>query len=114
MGLKDLYLTVGKRIKDFRVLHDKTQADISELTNINRATISNIESGRQQVSLQYLYLIAQSLNTEITTFLPTLKELNITIEESLSILNVKLNEQGDDSIKNTILEALNKKPDNDQ
>lgn len=114
MALKDLYIVVGQRIRDFRELRDKTQADISKVTNINRATISNIESGKQQVSLAYLYLIAKALNTEISTFLPTTKELNITEEDSLSILTEKLDEHGDDSIKNTILGLLNKKSENDQ
>lgn len=114
MALKDLYIIVGKKVRDFRELHDKTQADISTETGINRATISNIESGKQQVSLQYLYLIAKALETEITTFLPSIKELNITSEESMSILAEKLNEQEDDSIKNSILGVLNKKPGDDK
>lgn len=114
MALKDLYKVVGQRIKDYRELHEWTQAYVSERTEINRATISNIEAGKQQVSLQFLYLIAKALETEISTFLPTLKELNITAEETSAILNEKLDEHGDDAIKNTILEALNKKPENDQ
>jgi transcriptional regulator with XRE-family HTH domain len=115
MPLKDLYTIVGKRVRSYRDIKGLTQADISEKTKINRATISNIESGKQQVSLQYLYLIARELDTEISTFLPSLKELNISEEDNLTLINEHLNEQDvDDVTKNSILELLNRKPKNDK
>lgn len=115
MALKDLYSIIGGRIKEFREVHNLTQAEVSEKTGINRATISNIESGKQQVSLNYVYLIAKALDTEILTFLPTIKELNIQTEEAQAFLTEKINEQDiDEATKNAILLSVNKKPEDDK
>lgn len=115
MSPKELYTIIGQRVRDFRDLQGITQSQIAIQTNINRATISNIESGKQQVSIQYLYLIAKVLNTEISTFLPSLKELNMLAVDNLSIINDQLEDQDvSDATKNSILQSLNKKPENDK
>lgn len=115
MSAKELYTIIGQRVRDFRDLQGVTQAQIATETNINRATISNIESGKQQVSIQYLYLIAKVLNTEISTFLPSLKELNMLVDDGLSIINEQLDDQEvSEATKNSILQLLNKKPENDK
>jgi transcriptional regulator with XRE-family HTH domain len=112
MALKDLYQIIGKGVRELRDLKGLTQADLSAKTNINRATISNIESGKQQVSLHYLYLIAKALEVEAKEFLPSVSEIHILPNESLDILNEKFEEHNlDDLSKSNILQALNKNPD---
>lgn len=115
MALKDLYSIIGQRIRDCRDRLELTQADLSRHTGINRATLSNIESGKQQVSLHSLYLIAEALQKEVSYFLPTVKEINILTEEHRDYLAEKMEEQNlDDLTKNTILHLLNKKSGNDK
>ncbi len=113
MALKDLYQIIGSRVKELRDLKGGlTQADLSAKTNINRATISNIESGKQQVSLHYLYLIAKALDVEAKELLPSVSEIHILPNEILDNLNEKFVEHNLDELsKNNILQALNKNPD---
>ena len=109
MSITEINSIVGKRIKDFRKLRGYSQAQVSDLTNINRATISQLESGKQQITLTLVYALAKGLGVEITTFLPLLKHLEVdSLTEKIEQQNIN------EATKNSILQLLNKKPDNDK
>jgi transcriptional regulator with XRE-family HTH domain len=65
-----LYIEVGKLIKRARLLKKWTQQDLSEQVNLTRASIANIERGKQKISIYTLYLIAKALNVSPHSLLP--------------------------------------------
>jgi len=108
-----LYKKIGEKLTELRNLDKLTQDSLSQKIGINRATVSNIEAGRQQISLHLLYKIAQALHTEVFTFLPSLDELSVLLAKEDDQLNKELdNKNAGDILRNTIFETL-KSPKND-
>lgn len=68
MGIINFY--IGERIRILREDRDVTQEKLAEGLNCSRASIVNIEAGRQSVSLIKLYDIGNFLNEEVAYFLP--------------------------------------------
>jgi len=74
-----VYQVIGEKIKARRIENNLKQSDLADLLGLNRVSISNIESGRHQVSLATIYKIASILNTDISEILPTAKEIETFI-----------------------------------
>jgi transcriptional regulator with XRE-family HTH domain len=70
-----LYGIIGSRISELRKFHNENQQELANKIGLKRSTISNIELGRQQVSLHLLYRICQVYNAEIYSLLPRVNEL---------------------------------------
>lgn len=91
-----LYGIIGNRICELRKYNNDNQQQLADKIGLKRSSISNIELGRQQISLHLLYRVSQVYNTEIYTLLPSVKE--IASKVSLSLNNVteilKKNEVG--------------------
>ena len=62
MSPKDIYMEVGRRIRRYRGGAHRTQAQLAAEIGISRASLANIEAGRQQVLLHHLYAIADTLD----------------------------------------------------
>ena len=80
MGTADedaLYRVVGDRIRHAREgLPDRlSQAALAESLGISRASIVNIEAGRQHAPLSLLWKVAQHLDVELVTLIPSKAEL---------------------------------------
>lgn len=72
---KYIYVIAGKNIKRIRKEHHLTQNELADLINYNDGTISNIEnSSYQTFSLEFLYIIAKSLNIEMEEFFRKIDE----------------------------------------
>ena len=56
---------IGKRIKEFREKKGYSQEKLAELMNVSRTTISKIEGGKFNCSIDYLAKFAVFLNFEI-------------------------------------------------
>ena len=55
----------GQNMKKIRVAKKMSQGDIYRATNIERAYISNLESGKQNPTLETIAKIAKALEVEI-------------------------------------------------
>jgi len=55
----------GKNMKKIRVAKKMSQGDIYRATKIERAYISNLESGKQNPTLETISKIAKALRVEI-------------------------------------------------
>ncbi len=55
----------GKNMKKIRVAKKMSQGDIYRATKIERAYISNLESGKQNPTLETISKIAKALEVEI-------------------------------------------------
>jgi len=70
-----LWEFVGARIRKRRQALRLSQVELSRCLCLTRASVVNIECGRQRPSLDTLYQIAEILDIEIGTLMPTCKEL---------------------------------------
>ena len=82
---------ISKAIQSYRTAHNLTQAELSKLSGLNRATIGRIENGIFMPSIEQLQALASALDFDITTlFHPvaatTLSETEAThtLEKNLS------------------------------
>ena len=102
-----LYAKIGEKLVALRKADKLTQEKLSEKVGVKRATISNIEAGRQQITVHLLYKFAQALHTEVAAFLPSNEELSLKDPDDESQLR-NLLEQKDagDITKNSILKTI--------
>lgn len=61
---------VGGRIMSQRKHARINQAELGKLVGLSRASISNIENGRQAVTIQTLWLISQALHVDLPSLIP--------------------------------------------
>ena len=70
----DVYFQVGERIRKARIAAGLTQASLANKISLSRTSVTNIERGRQPVSLHTLYSIASVLKIKIADLLPDNKD----------------------------------------
>lgn len=68
--MENIYLDIGKRIRQQRKACGLTQELLAERLNTNMQYISRLERAQHKVSIEYLYKIAESLDCSIYTLLP--------------------------------------------
>lgn len=68
-----LYELIGRKIREKRIAKESglSQDKLAELLNMSRASIVNIEAGRQRPPVHILWKIAEFLNTKISEVMPT-------------------------------------------
>ena len=72
-----LYQAVGRNIRDARERSVKklSQEKLAQHLGVSRASIVNIEAGRQHAPLHLLWQIAEALDTELVLLLPRREDL---------------------------------------
>ena len=60
---------IGKRIKEIRISKGITQEQLAEKTNLSTTCISRLENEKSMVSLEKLFLISDTLHTNISMIL---------------------------------------------
>lgn len=77
-----VYREVGQRIRKARQQRGMSQAELAELVFLSRVSITNIEAGRQSITLAGFLSFADALDTEWAGLLgnktdgaPTMQEL---------------------------------------
>jgi DNA-binding XRE family transcriptional regulator len=88
------YSIIGNKIKAYREEAHITQVDLAQKLQLSRTSIVNIEQGRQHPYIHLLFEIAELLNVELISILPTYDELNrgMTIDIDLIKKSVKKEE----------------------
>ena len=69
MDPKHIYKSLGETIRRYRRGIPRTQEQLAAEVGISRASLANIEAGRQQVLLHHLYSIADALQLDSPTAL---------------------------------------------
>lgn len=64
MDADQIYKNLGKRIRDLRKSLGSTQDQLAKRVGISRASLANIEAGRQQVLVHHLFALANALDLE--------------------------------------------------
>lgn len=81
---EQLYISLGQRIRDERKKQQLSQEDFGALCAMGRATIANIEAGKQSVTLDQVYKFCIVLNVSLENLLPPINPKTvITVEDKL-------------------------------
>lgn len=84
MDEKRFYGLIGKKIREERVKNRYKQIELAQKVGLERTSITNIETGKQNVTVFALYKICEVFQIDIYKLLPKPKEL---IEHDLSTSN---------------------------
>ncbi|MCB9030093.1 MAG: helix-turn-helix transcriptional regulator [Deltaproteobacteria bacterium] len=68
--LPDVLKVVGSRIRTIRNERNMNQKRLAELSNLDRAYMSSIEQGKQNITVGSLLRIASALKVDIRTLIP--------------------------------------------
>ena len=92
MNEEVIYGEIGRRIKRFRKVAGQTQAQLASRIGMSRASIANIEGGRQNFLLHYLYAIAAAL--DLGTPLSLLPGAHEVVTPSTGVIRVAVPRKG--------------------
>lgn len=70
-----IYLIVGAKIARSRSEKKMSQVDLASRIGMSRASVVNIEKGRQHPPLHLLWQLADALEVELSALLPTRTEM---------------------------------------
>lgn len=70
MEVSPLYKAIGAAIKKARTELGLSQEDLAKMVHLTRTSITNLESGKQQVPLHTLYEIAAAIDRDVRVLLP--------------------------------------------
>ena len=70
-NVKAINVFVGGKIEECRIEQELSQTNLANKVKLTRASVVNIEAGRQGVSLERLFDISAVLNIDPSYFLPT-------------------------------------------
>src|SRR5262249_3941247 len=97
----DLYAEVGRKLRQARVTQGLSQEKLAQQLGISRASVVNIEAGRQRAPLHLLWQLSEALATDLSLLIPRREELSpVAKETALQPTMVK-----------RIREAANNEPD---
>lgn len=105
-----LYRLIGERIKAARKCTVFSQARLAEKLGLSRASIVNIEAGRQRAPVHILWQIAESLNTEVALLIPRQSEFQeettpITLDSG-TIAKIEAAANGNPATKRSLAEFI--------
>ena len=78
-----LYEMIGGRVKRFRNEADLTQNKLANRIGVSRTSIVNIEGGSQHPPLHVLWDIAESLEVDVESLIPSKREIQPDIYEQV-------------------------------
>lgn len=92
---KELIKTIGENLKNIRLHRNITQEDFADLVDLSRASVNNIEAGRQATTVLFLLKSCKILKCEIQDIVPlsfpvTLKSVNAEVRINKKIESLKL------------------------
>lgn len=70
MGPEPIYKQIGRIIRARRRVLDRAQELLAQEIGISRATLANIETGRQRILVHQLYAFAKALDLKLSDLLP--------------------------------------------
>jgi transcriptional regulator with XRE-family HTH domain len=80
MNLEPIYKTIGGIIRQRRRRLELAQAKLAARLGMSRATLANIETGRQRVLVHHLYAFAKALDMKPGDLLPQMITARSVIE----------------------------------
>ena len=78
----DLYGEVGRKLRQARVTQGLSQERLAQQLGISRASVVNIEAGRQRAPLHLLWQFSEALATDLSLLIPRREELSPAAKEA--------------------------------
>jgi transcriptional regulator with XRE-family HTH domain len=78
MDEEELYSRFGGLVRQHRVRLGLNQAEIGRAMGLSRASVANIETGRQRIPMHHLYKLARVLKVDVPALLPAAGERSPT------------------------------------
>jgi len=72
---EELYLEVGRRLRQARETQGLSQEKLATQLGLSRASVVNIEAGRQRAPMHLLWQLSEALGTDLTLLIPRREEL---------------------------------------
>lgn len=66
---------IGARIKELRTKSGKKQLELATAADLKRTSITNIEAGKQMITIPVLYRVCHELEVNIDDVMPTFDDL---------------------------------------
>lgn len=85
MGTADIYPLIGEAIRSRRKRLSLTQDKLAAALQISRASLANIEAGRQKVLVHHLYDIADALQLDVKDLLVEMPKASTPTEQDLPL-----------------------------
>lgn len=94
MAGETLYKAFGNAVSTRRKALDITQAELASRVKMSRASIANIESGRQNILLHHVYALAAVLEfKKVAELLPPMPQKPLGEELKMMLSNQTLSKQ---------------------
>ena len=77
----DLYGEVGRKLRQARVTQGLSQERLAQQLGISRASVVNIEAGRQRAPLHLLWQLSEALGTDLSLLIPRREELTPSVKQ---------------------------------
>ena len=71
MEESELYSQFGRLVRQHRERLKLSQAQVGAAIGLSRASIANIETGRQHIPMHHLYRLARALKVDVHALMPT-------------------------------------------
>lgn len=101
-----LYNIIGERICKVRQTKGFSQQEFSIKLRISRASVVNIEKGRQHAPLHVLWLMADALDTEIHQLIPHPEDLKFELDDSSLRKQVREQVGNNEEVENRVVEFV--------
>lgn len=74
---KKLYALLGERIKRLRRMQtpEMNQEKLGQILGLTRTSITNIERGKQKLTVDALYKLCETFSVEVSAIMPTVSEV---------------------------------------
>jgi transcriptional regulator with XRE-family HTH domain len=79
--VEDLYRELGRKLRQAREAQGLSQEKLARQLGVSRASVVNIEAGRQRAPLHLLWQFSDALGTDLTLLIPRREELLLSSEE---------------------------------
>jgi transcriptional regulator with XRE-family HTH domain len=79
MRPESIYKSIGEIVRSKRRLVNWSQVQLAQKLGISRATLANIETGRQRILVHQLYSFAAVLDMKTAELLPPLLSPNVAV-----------------------------------
>jgi transcriptional regulator with XRE-family HTH domain len=107
MAEESIYRAFGRAVATRRRKLDLTQADLAARARMSRASVANIESGRQNVSLHHVYSLAEALEfAKVSDLLPASSKPPTQEEFDVILSDEHMTPRGKAQINDLIASAL--------
>src|SRR6266404_2460079 len=105
-----LYAAFGEAVAKRRKRLEMTQAELAAKVGMSRASLANIERGRQNVLLHHAYSLASALDfVSVADLLPSMQRKNVARTVNIALSDKTVTERGKTQITNLISAVLSKR-----